>query len=187
MPDRAETDHPINLPDKPALEGLEDKWNARWQQAGTYRFDAPMSAVDVIRKIAKGDIWVRRITFPEGRNMMEMAGIFEHYVMQPNLRIKQQLEDAGVDLIFHDCGELTVYMVEQFATRLYPVILSLGSSRKLWEDAAIVPKHVVLYGNLPTKNFYSDDAVPLDAVPVMARDLIGRMRTLSGIGYRAVD
>ena len=31
--------------------------------------------------------------------------------------------------------------------------------------------------NLPTKNFYSDDAVPLDAVPVMARDLIGRMHT----------
>jgi hypothetical protein len=46
----------------------------------------------------------------------------------------------------------------------------------LWEDAAIVPKHVVLYGNLPTKNFYSDDAVPLEAVPEMARELIGRMR-----------
>jgi uroporphyrinogen-III decarboxylase len=105
------------------------------------------------------------------------SGIFEQYVMQPNLRIKQQLEDARVDLIFHDCGELTVYMVEQFATRLDPVILSLGSSRRLWEDAAAVPKHVVLYGNLPTKNFFSDDAVPLDAVPMMARDLIGRMRT----------
>ena len=31
--------YPITLPEKPALEGLEDKWNARWQQAGTYRFD----------------------------------------------------------------------------------------------------------------------------------------------------
>jgi len=35
--------HPITLPDKPALEGLEDKWNARWQDAGTYRFDRSQS------------------------------------------------------------------------------------------------------------------------------------------------
>ena len=32
-------DHPITLPEKPALEGLEQKWNARWEAEGTYRFD----------------------------------------------------------------------------------------------------------------------------------------------------
>ena len=32
-------DYPINLPDKPALEGLEAKWAARWEADGTYRFD----------------------------------------------------------------------------------------------------------------------------------------------------
>src|ERR1043166_5844332 len=31
--------HPIALPDKPALEGLEVKWNARWEAEGTFRFD----------------------------------------------------------------------------------------------------------------------------------------------------
>ncbi|HEY6360331.1 MAG TPA: valine--tRNA ligase [Vicinamibacterales bacterium] len=31
--------HPVALPDKPALEGLEAKWNERWQADGTYRFD----------------------------------------------------------------------------------------------------------------------------------------------------
>jgi valyl-tRNA synthetase len=35
--------HPISLPDKPALEGLEAKWNARWQAEGTYRFDRSRS------------------------------------------------------------------------------------------------------------------------------------------------
>ena len=30
---------PLNLPEKPALEGLEDKWRARWDAEGTYRFD----------------------------------------------------------------------------------------------------------------------------------------------------
>ena len=39
MTDGFDASHPINLPEKPALEGLEDKWDARWQQAGTYRFD----------------------------------------------------------------------------------------------------------------------------------------------------
>ena len=50
---------------------------ARALKAGTYRFDTPMAAVDVIRKIAKGDTWVRRLTFPEGLNMLEMSKIFE--------------------------------------------------------------------------------------------------------------
>ena len=31
--------HPIRLPEKPALEGLEAKWAARWETDGTYRFD----------------------------------------------------------------------------------------------------------------------------------------------------
>ena len=84
------------------------------------------------------------------------ADIFERFVMRPNLRIREQLASAEVDLIFLDCGELTGFMVEQFATRLDPAILSMGSSRKLWEDAALVPKSVVLFGNLPTKTFYSD-------------------------------
>jgi hypothetical protein len=97
--------------------------------------------------------------------------------MQPNLRLKGVLEGAGADLIFHDCGELIPFMVEQFATRLHPVMLSLGSSRKLWEDAALVPKDVVLFGNLPTKNFYSDEVVPLDRVTRLGEELSANMRS----------
>ena len=54
-------------------------------------------------------------------------------------------------------------------------MLSLGSSRRLWEDAAIVPPDVVLFGNLPTKHFYSDTTMPLDRVREMTRELVGRM------------
>ena len=32
-------DHPVAVPDKPALEGLEAKWTARWEESGVYRFD----------------------------------------------------------------------------------------------------------------------------------------------------
>ena len=96
--------------------------------------------------------------------------------MQPNLRLRAQLDRAGVDLIFHDCGQLIPFFVEQFATRLHPVILSFGSSRKLWEDATLVPKDGVLYGNLPTKNFYSDAALPMERVRALTVELLERMR-----------
>ena len=44
MPD---THQPISLPEKPALEGLEAKWNARWEENGTYRFDRSRTRLDV--------------------------------------------------------------------------------------------------------------------------------------------
>jgi cell division protein YceG involved in septum cleavage len=40
--------------------------DARRLQAGEYRFDRPMSARQVADKIARGDVYVRPITFPEG-------------------------------------------------------------------------------------------------------------------------
>ena len=104
------------------------------------------------------------------------SDIFEWFVIQPNLRIRRQMAAAGVDLIFHNCGELNEAMVEQFANRLDPAILSFGSSRSLWEDAALVPHSVVLFGNLPTRTFYSDAKMPLEEVERLTCDLIARMR-----------
>src|SRR5262245_17663643 len=47
MPHGTDDTHPINLPEKPALEGLEEKWKVRWQEAGTYRFDRSRTRADV--------------------------------------------------------------------------------------------------------------------------------------------
>lgn len=104
------------------------------------------------------------------------SGIFERFVMQPDLRVRAVLDSIGVDLIFHDCGELNPFMIRQFGERVHPVMLSLGSSRRLWEDAALVPKDVVLFGNLPTKNFYSDAVVPPERVQALTLELIENMR-----------
>jgi uroporphyrinogen-III decarboxylase len=104
------------------------------------------------------------------------SDIFERFVMQPALRLKAVLDSAGVDLIFHDCGQLNPLMVRQFGERVHPAILSLGSSRRLWEDAALVPKDVVLFGNLPTKNFYSDTVVLVERVRELTLELIANMR-----------
>ena len=37
----------MSLPEKPALEGLEAKWIARWEEAGVYRFDRSRPRADV--------------------------------------------------------------------------------------------------------------------------------------------
>jgi valyl-tRNA synthetase len=39
MSDVLDAAHPIALPEKPALEGLEAKWTARWDADATYHFD----------------------------------------------------------------------------------------------------------------------------------------------------
>ena len=102
------------------------------------------------------------------------SDIFERYPIAADRRVKALLQQQGVDLIFHCCGELNDYMVQQFCT-LGPVILSLGSSRKLWEDARIVPKDIVLYGNLPSKHFYSDAVITRAQVEHQACELLHRM------------
>ena len=114
--------------------------------------------------------------FISPRQLKAGSQVFELLVMEPNLRLKEMLDAIDCDLIFHDCGELIDPMVEAFAQRLHPTVLSLGSSRKLWDDARLVPKDVVLYGNLPSKSFYSDSVIPVDEVVRRTQELIDRMQ-----------
>ena len=46
-------------------------------QAGEYRFDRPMTAVEVVNRIARGDVYGQRITFREGLTLREMADLYE--------------------------------------------------------------------------------------------------------------
>lgn len=103
------------------------------------------------------------------------SNVFHELAIGPNLRLREVLRETGTDLLFHDCGELTAGMIEAFAA-LDPAILSLGSTVKLPEIAHLVPATTVLYGNLPTKKFYSDEDVPLDALPAMVTELEEALR-----------
>ncbi len=105
----------------------------------------------------------------------ESYDVFDRYVMDLNRQIREQLRAADVDLIFHDCGELTDGMVSRYA-ELDPAMISLGCSRLLWEDAALISKSTVLYGNLPTKQFYSDELVSIAKVRELSDQLLSRMR-----------
>jgi cell division protein YceG involved in septum cleavage len=56
-----------------------DERQGRHLKAGEYRFDRAMTPFEVIDKIARGDVYVVNVTFPEGLTIAEMAKIFESH------------------------------------------------------------------------------------------------------------
>lgn len=50
---------------------------ARALRAGEYRFSEPLSAVDVVHRLARGDVYTRALTFREGLTAAEMARHYE--------------------------------------------------------------------------------------------------------------
>lgn len=116
------------------------------------------------------------IAYLSPRQLREGSTLFEDFVLKPNRALRDLIHAAGALLFFHDCGELTDDMVRAFAYDIHPEALSLGSSRDLAADAALVPDDVVLYGNLPTRRFYSDGALPPEQVRSLTCELLRRMR-----------
>ncbi len=108
----------------------------------------------------------------------EGSDVFERCVMDYAFEIKDLLNKYKVDLILHDCGELTDHIIERLV-KLDPAILSLGSSRKLWDDARLVPKSTVLYGNLPSKHFYSDERITKAQVIEKSLELLRKMKEVN--------
>lgn len=104
----------------------------------------------------------------------EGSSVYDDFVIAPNLRLKALLDDNGVDLLFHDCGELIPEMVTSFG-KLKPKLISFGSPVKLWEVEQYVDKDVVIFGNLPSKKFYSDEDVPLEAIADRVAEIGGHL------------
>ena len=108
------------------------------------------------------------------RQMKDGPNAFDRLVMANLKRYKAVLDEYGADLFLHDCGELTDAILSRLV-ELSPAILSLGSSEHLWEAARIVPPTTVLYGNLPSKQFYSDRVITEADVAKRANELIEHM------------
>jgi UPF0755 protein len=56
-------------------------WTGRGRtlKAGEYRFDRPLTALAVVDKIARGEVYGRRVTFREGLTIIEMAAVYESH------------------------------------------------------------------------------------------------------------
>jgi UPF0755 protein len=69
--------------------------SGRRLQAGEYRFDRPMTVREVVAKIARGDVYLRPITFPEGLTIRQMSELFESKGFGPALEFVAAASDAG--------------------------------------------------------------------------------------------
>ena len=72
------------------------RWSGRGQalQAGEYRFEGAASPLDVVERLARGDVHTVAITFPEGLTIDEMADVFA----ARELGTAQSFRDAAKDV-----------------------------------------------------------------------------------------
>ena len=71
----------------------------RHLKAGEYRFDRAMTPFEIIDKIARGDVFVVTVTFPEGQTIAEMAKIVEAHGLGTAAAFVQAAKDAA---LIHD-------------------------------------------------------------------------------------
>jgi UPF0755 protein len=119
-------------------------------QAGEYRFDAPLAPGDVVDKIARGDVFLRPLTFREGLTIRQMAAIFEERGFGPQAgfvsaaktaSLVQAIDPEAKDLegyLFPDtyalprrttAEQLTTRMVARFEKALTPEIRQQATAR----------------------------------------------------------
>jgi UPF0755 protein len=67
----------------------------RHLKAGEYRFDRAMTPFEIIDKIARGDVYVITVTFPEGLTVAEMAKIFDQHGLGTAASFVEAARDAA--------------------------------------------------------------------------------------------
>jgi UPF0755 protein len=175
-------------------DGLTLRLALRWTgasrdlQAGEYRFDRPMTAVEVVSKIARGDIYGQRITFPEGLTIRDMASLYESrglgkardFVQAArNTALIRDLDPAASDLegyLFPDtytvgrtavASQLIESMVAGFRAA-YP-----GDARQPGDQPPLTPRQLVTLASLIEKETGKSEERPIVSAVYRNRLRIG--------------
>jgi UPF0755 protein len=69
-------------------------------QAGEYRFAESASPQQVVARIARGDIYTRTVTFPEGLTIREMGRVFEQAGLGPASAFEEAAKNTGLAASF---------------------------------------------------------------------------------------
>ena len=161
---------------------------ARALQAGEFRFDRPMTPAEVIDKIASGDVYNRRITFPEGLSIQEMARLYEQQGFGKAAAFVEaardpdairSLDPAATDLEGYLFPE--TYSVPRDTTAAKLVGLMVGRFKQLFtaemQQAAqaleLTPREVVTLAALVEKETAQPSERPIVAAVYLNRLKIG--------------
>ena len=133
-------------------------------KAGEYRFDRPMTPFEVIDKLARGDVYVINLTFPEGLTIAEMAKLFESNGLGPakafvsaasDATLVRDLDPAARDLegyVFPDtyalprktsASQLMKLAVERFERVFTPELRREAAARQLTVRQAVTLASIV--------------------------------------------
>ncbi len=136
----------------------------RHLKAGEYRFDRAMTPFEIIDKIARGDVFVISVTFPEGLAFAEMAKIFEsHGLGTAESFVKaakdpapiHEIDPAARDLEGYlfpetyalprqtDAAKLTRMMVARFEKVFTPELRQAAAARGLTVRQAVTLASIV--------------------------------------------
>jgi UPF0755 protein len=160
-------------------------------QAGEYRFAGAATAAEVVEKIARGDVYLRTITFPEGLTVAQMSRLFA----QAGLGSAKDFTDAagdeqllsGIDAAARDlegylfpdtytlprrasARDLVTRMVERFTSVMTPQL------RQEAADWGLSVRQAVTLASLVEK----ETAAP-DERPVVAAVYHNRLRQRIGL------
>ena len=136
----------------------------RYLKAGEYRFDRAMTPAEVVDKIARGDVFVVHVTFPEGLTSFDMAKIFESHGLgtaasfvaaakDPTLVRAIDPEAASLEgYLFPDtyavprrtdAAKLVGLMVAQFEHAWTPALRAAAAARHLTAHQAVTLASIV--------------------------------------------
>jgi UPF0755 protein len=157
-------------------------------QAGEYRFSEPVSARQVADKIARGEVFVRPITFPEGLTVKQMAAVYESKGFGPakdftdaaaNATLVAAIDPDARDLegyLFPDtyklprratAAQLVGRMVQSFMKTLTPELIEAAEARQL------TVRQFVTLASIVEKETGNKDERPLVAAVYVNRLRIG--------------
>jgi UPF0755 protein len=155
-------------------------WTGRSRelQAGEYRFDRPLAAVEVVERLARGDVYVRRITFPEGLTIREMAAIYEargfgaaarFTEAAANASLIRDLDAQAVDLEGYLFPETYALAREMAASRLIAMMVDrfratyIDGWRRSAEEQGFTTRQVVTLASLVEKETGKREERPIVA------------------------
>lgn len=162
--------------------------DARRLQAGEYRFDRPLTPIEVLGRIARGDVHVMPITFPEGLTIAEMSAIFAAHGLGTSASFVAAARDgaiaAGIDPAAKDlegylfpstynvprhtsAAQLVQMMVATFKRELTPELQRAAA------DRGLTVRQLVTLASLVEKETGRADERPLVASVYANRLRIG--------------